>query len=79
MPDGSLLISDDEIGAIYRVTYNASNANSTTRDVTAFQGPAGGGGGAQRSSVSTVRPAVGFAAVAFSFAAAAAALSALVL
>jgi hypothetical protein len=28
LPDGSLLISDDEVGALYRVTYNASNANS---------------------------------------------------
>jgi hypothetical protein len=80
MPDGSLLISDDETGAIYRVTYNASNANSSSRDVTSFQGPAAAaGGGAQRSSVSAVRPAAGFAAVAFSFASAAAALLGLVL
>jgi hypothetical protein len=30
LPDGSLLISDDEVGALYRVTYNASNVNSST-------------------------------------------------
>jgi hypothetical protein len=41
LPDGSLLISDDETGVLYRVTYNASNANSssTTRRVSASQGP----------------------------------------
>jgi hypothetical protein len=55
MPDGSLLISDDETGAIYRVTYNVSNADSTSRGVASFQGPAAAGG-AQRSSVAAVRP-----------------------
>jgi hypothetical protein len=79
MPDGSMLISDDETGAIYRVTYNASNVNATTRGVTSFQGPAAAGGGAQRSSVSAVRPTAGFVIVMVSFAAAAAAVLGLVL
>ncbi|WIA39339.1 hypothetical protein OEZ86_005451 [Tetradesmus obliquus] len=57
MPDGSLLISDDGTGALYRVTYNASNANSSssaTRSVSASQGPA------QPSGAAAVR-AAGFA------------------
>jgi hypothetical protein len=40
MPDGSLLISDDEVGALYRVTYNASNVNNPSSPrIAASQGP----------------------------------------
>ena len=55
MPDGWLLISDDGTGALYRVTYNASNvdsnAASATRSVSASQGPA------QTSAAAAVRVA----------------------
>lgn len=35
MPDGSLLVSDDTAGAVYRITYNATLAGLAMSNVTA--------------------------------------------
>ena len=35
MPDGSVLVSDDTAGAVYRITYNATLAGISTSNVTA--------------------------------------------
>ena len=35
MPDGSVLVSDDTAGAVYRITYNATLASISTANVTA--------------------------------------------
>ena len=35
MPDGSVLVSDDTAGAVYRITYNATLAGIAEANVTA--------------------------------------------
>lgn len=35
MPDGSLLVSDDTAGAVYRITYNATLAHNAQPNATA--------------------------------------------
>lgn len=35
LPDGSLLVSDDTAGAVYRITYSAQLAASSTSNATA--------------------------------------------
>ena len=35
LPDGSVLVSDDTAGAVYRITYSAANATGVTANVTA--------------------------------------------
>ena len=35
LPDGSVLVSDDTAGAVYRITYNAAAAGITMANVTA--------------------------------------------
>ena len=35
LPDGSVLVSDDTAGAVYRITYNATLAATTKSNVTA--------------------------------------------
>lgn len=51
LPDGSMLISDDEVGALYRVTYNASNVN---RSQTPGSGQTSGATAAMVPALATV-------------------------
>ena len=43
LPDGSVLVSDDGAGAVYRITYSADLASSSVSNVTADSADFAGG------------------------------------